>query len=128
MLEKDENNYSEGFIPSQNSGEIININTTDNSNPFESKESEEQIDQKNWIRCVVENYSYTTNSSSDEDISNYLANNNFKIPLIFYINKDWNNKELFDFFLTNTSAIYKDNESFLKNLNDYSPTKDIYSK
>ena len=45
MLEKDENNYSEGFIPSQNSGEIIHTNTTDNSNPFESKESEEQIDQ-----------------------------------------------------------------------------------
>ncbi len=81
---------------------------------------EEQIDQKNWIRCVFENYSYTKNASSDEDISNYLANNNFKIPLIFYVNKDWNNKELFNFFLTNTSTIYKDNNSLLENLNDYS--------
>ena len=91
-------------------------------------DSEEQIDQKNWIRCVFENYSYTTNSSSDEDISNYLANNNFKIPLIFYVNKDWNNKKLFDFFLTNTSTIYEDNNSFLKNLNDYSADIDNYNK
>ena len=43
MLEKDENNYSEGFIPSQNSGEIIHTNTTDNSNPFESKKVKSKL-------------------------------------------------------------------------------------
>ena len=64
MLEKDENNYSEGFIPSQNSGEIIHTNTTDNPNPFESKESEEQIDQDK-VQVLLQEFKAETTTVTD---------------------------------------------------------------
>jgi phospholipase D1/2 len=91
MLERDDNTYSEGFIATQNSGEIIN--TSDTPNPFVSKDSTEEQDQDK-IQVLLQDF-----QAEYTNVTNILR----EVPQYF---KD---KDRFDVikFTIKVKAVYK---------------------
>ncbi len=111
----------------KNFNEIVNNNdlVEERAKEFDKKENnyeekEEEFDKEKWIRCIFNNYSYENTFLNDESKNNYIPKDHFNPPKIFYINKEWNNQELFHHFAKLNIGIYENNNDFMeKNFEEY---------
>ena len=118
----------------KNYEEIVNNNNLveERAKEFDKKENgyeekEEEFDKEKWIRCIFHNYSYDNIYLNDETKKNYIPKDHFNPPKVYYINKEWNNQELFQYFAKLNTSIYENNNDFMeKNFEEYSSNIEKY--
>ena len=65
---------------------------------------EECFNKEEWIKCIIYHYSYKNDNNKNKD--KYLPKDYLNYLNIIYINKDWTNKELFQYIIKYYKSFY----------------------
>ena len=77
------------------------FNKNDKFSDIEMTDLTKEIDKEKWIKCICYIYSYNEEEKPNEEIS---------LPKIFYINLDWNNNQIYNYFFEQYKNILVDNK------------------
>ncbi len=77
------------------------LNKNDNNTDIEMSDLTKEIDKEKWIKCICYIYSYNEDEQPNDEIS---------LPKIFYVNLDWNNNQIYNFFFEQYKNILVDDK------------------
>ena len=95
------------------------LNQNHNNIDIEMSDLTKELDKEKWIKCVCYIYSYNEKEEPIDEIS---------LPKIFFINLNWNNKQIYNYFFEQYKNILIDDEKIENIENELFTDLDIVTK